>query len=70
MLRQVWKAKKGSTAFQACISHFNFISSWVGTVILLPLKPKHRARAMEKFISVAKVKNNNNFSGIGCFGHL
>ncbi|KAF9404950.1 hypothetical protein BGZ94_003840 [Podila epigama] len=55
MLRQVWKTKKGSAAFQACIAHFNFISSWVGTMILLPTKAKHRAKMMEKFISVAKV---------------
>ncbi|KAK3820077.1 MAG: ras guanine nucleotide exchange factor domain-containing protein [Benniella sp.] len=63
MLRQVWKAKKGSAAFQACIGHFNFISSWVGTMILLPLKPKHRARVMEKFISVAKIlRDMGNFN--------
>ncbi|KAF9277375.1 hypothetical protein BGZ68_009334, partial [Mortierella alpina] len=55
MLRQVWKTKKGSAAFQACIAHFNFISSWVGTMILLPPKAKHRARMMEKFISIAKI---------------
>jgi len=55
MLRQVWKTKKGSAAFQACISHFNFISSWVGTMILSPAKVKSRAKMMEKFINIAKV---------------
>ncbi|KAF9104999.1 hypothetical protein BGX27_009851 [Mortierella sp. AM989] len=55
MLRQVWKTKKGSVAFQACITHFNYISSWVGTMVLLPLKAKHRAKMMEKFISIAKI---------------
>ncbi|KAF9371636.1 hypothetical protein CPB97_001825 [Podila verticillata] len=55
MLRQVWKTKKGSSALQACIAHFNFISSWVGTMILLPTKAKNRAKMMEKFISIAKI---------------
>ncbi|KAG0336428.1 hypothetical protein BG004_008066 [Podila humilis] len=55
MLRQVWKTKRGSAALQACIAHFNFISSWVGTMILLPTKAKNRAKMMEKFISIAKV---------------
>ncbi|KAF9185597.1 hypothetical protein BGZ51_002534 [Haplosporangium sp. Z 767] len=55
MLRHVWKTKKGSAALQACIAHFNFISSWVGTMILLPAKAKHRAKMMEKFISIAKI---------------
>ncbi|KAI1315409.1 hypothetical protein EDD11_000797 [Mortierella claussenii] len=63
MLRQVWKTKKGSAAFQACISHFNFISSWVGTMILTPTKPKHRAKMMEKFISIAKIlRDMGNFN--------
>jgi len=55
MLRQVWKTNRGSAAFQACIAHFNFISSWVGTMILSPPKVKNRAKMMEKFISIAKV---------------
>ncbi|KAG0021096.1 hypothetical protein BGZ80_003029 [Entomortierella chlamydospora] len=55
MLRQVWKTKKGSAAFQACIAHFNYVSSWVGTMILLPPKAKHRAKMIEKFISIAKI---------------
>ncbi|KAF8983398.1 hypothetical protein BGZ46_010315 [Entomortierella lignicola] len=55
MLRHVWKTKKGSVAFQACISHFNRISRWVGTMILLPVKAKHRAKVMERFISIAKI---------------
>ncbi|KAI8600832.1 ras guanine nucleotide exchange factor domain-containing protein [Dissophora ornata] len=63
MLRQVWKAKKGSAAFQACIAHFNYISSWVGTMILLPSKTKHRAKMMDKFISVAKIlREMGNFN--------
>ncbi|KAF9347941.1 hypothetical protein BGX26_000589 [Mortierella sp. AD094] len=63
MLRQVWKTKRGSAAFQACITHFNYISSWVGTMILLPSKTKHRAKMMEKFISIAKIlRDLGNFN--------
>ncbi|KAG0040870.1 hypothetical protein BGZ82_007892 [Podila clonocystis] len=63
MLRQVWKTNRGSAAFQACIAHFNFISSWVGTMILSPPKVKHRAKMMEKFISIAKIlRDMGNFN--------
>ncbi|KAF9578530.1 hypothetical protein BGW38_005619, partial [Lunasporangiospora selenospora] len=56
LLRHVWKSKRGSNAFQACVTHFNFISSWVGTMILSssPTKAKTRAKMMEKFIWIAK----------------
>src|SRR5690554_3547446 len=63
MLRLVWKTNKGSTAFQACIAHFNFISSWVGTMILSPSKAKNRAKMMEKFIMIAKIlRDMGNFN--------
>ncbi|KAF9185535.1 hypothetical protein BGZ51_002608 [Haplosporangium sp. Z 767] len=63
MLRQVWKTSKGSAAFQACIAHFNFISSWVGTMILTPSKAKNRAKMMEKFIMIAKIlRDMGNFN--------
>ncbi|KAF9965545.1 hypothetical protein BGZ70_004623 [Mortierella alpina] len=63
MLRQVWKSSKGSAALQACIAHFNFISSWVGTMILSPSKAKNRAKMMEKFITVAKIlRDMGNFN--------
>ncbi|KAF9353728.1 hypothetical protein BGX26_008521 [Mortierella sp. AD094] len=63
MLRQVWKTNKGSAAFQACIAHFNFISSWVGTMILSPSKAKNRAKMMEKFINIAKIlRDMGNFN--------
>ncbi|KAF9027682.1 hypothetical protein BGZ52_002407 [Haplosporangium bisporale] len=63
MLRQVWKTSRGSAAFQACIAHFNFISSWVGTMILSPPKVKNRAKMMEKFISIAKIlRDMGNFN--------
>ncbi|KAF8947769.1 hypothetical protein BGZ47_008011 [Haplosporangium gracile] len=63
MLRQVWKTGKGSAAFQACIAHFNFISSWVGTMILSQAKVKNRAKMMEKYISIAKLlRDMGNFN--------
>ncbi|KAG0325084.1 hypothetical protein BG004_003300, partial [Podila humilis] len=63
MLRQVWKTSRGSVAFQACIAHFNFISSWVGTMILSPPKVKNRAKMMEKFIRIAKIlRDMGNFN--------
>lgn len=36
-------------------SHFNHVAYWVASVILEKPKPKHRARALEKFMSVAWV---------------
>ncbi|KAG0005470.1 hypothetical protein BGZ65_011042 [Modicella reniformis] len=63
MLRQVWKTSKGSSSFQACIAHFNFISSWVGTMILSSPKAKYRAKMMEKFINIAKIlRDMGNFN--------
>ena len=37
------------------ISHFNHVAYWVASVILEHIKPKHRARALEKFMQVAWV---------------
>lgn len=37
------------------ISHFNHVAYWVASVILEKPKPKHRARALEKFMSIAWV---------------
>ena len=37
------------------ISHFNHVAHWVASVILEHIKPKHRARALEKFMQVAWV---------------
>jgi len=53
----------GSVAFQACIAHFNYVSSWVSTMILLPPKAKNRAKMMEKIIGIARIlKDMQNFS--------
>ena len=37
------------------INHFNHVAFWVANIILLRDKPKHRAKALEKFIGVAWV---------------
>lgn len=38
------------------ISHFNHVAYWVASVILEKPKPKHRARALEKFMAIAWVR--------------
>lgn len=38
------------------ISHFNHVAHWVASVILEKAKPKHRARALEKFMEIAWVR--------------
>lgn len=40
------------------ISHFNHVAYWVASVILEKPKPKHRARALEKFMSIAWVSTS------------
>lgn len=40
------------------INHFNHVAYWVANMILLRDKPKHRAQALEKFMSVAWVKDS------------
>ena len=37
------------------ISHFNHVACWVASVILEKPKPKHRAKALEKFMEIAWV---------------
>lgn len=37
------------------ISHFNHVAYWVASVILEKPKPKHRAKALEKFMNIAWV---------------
>ena len=43
------------------INQFNHVAFWVANMILLRDKPKHRARALEKFMSVAWVSQMKNF---------
>ncbi|KAL0640488.1 hypothetical protein Q9L58_000459, partial [Maublancomyces gigas] len=48
------------------ISHFNHVAYWVASVILEKPKPKHRARALEKFMSIAwTLRHMNNYNALG-----
>lgn len=45
------------------IAHFNYISSWVCSMILVQGKTKHRARMLEKFMNVAAIlRHDNNYN--------
>ena len=48
------------------IQHFNHVAFWVANMILLREKPKHRAKALEKFMGVAwKLRQLNNYNSLG-----
>ncbi|KAL3463396.1 ras guanine nucleotide exchange factor domain-containing protein [Aspergillus heterothallicus] len=48
------------------IKQFNHVAFFVASVILLRDKPKHRARALEKFMSIAqKLRRLNNYNSLG-----
>ena len=52
--------------FNRMIHLFNHVAFWVANVILLRDKPKHRARALEKFMSIAwKLRYLNNYNSLG-----
>lgn len=52
--------------FNRMIHQFNHIAFWVANVILLRDKPKHRARVLEKFMSIAwKLRYLNNYNSLG-----
>ena len=38
------------------VDHFNHVAFWVANIILLRNKPKHRSRALEKFMNIAWVR--------------
>uniref|UniRef100_V5ESI7 Uncharacterized protein n=2 Tax=Kalmanozyma brasiliensis (strain GHG001) TaxID=1365824 RepID=V5ESI7_KALBG len=47
------------------ISHFNYISNWVCSMILAQGKTKHRARMLEKFFNIASIlRHNNNYGSL------
>jgi hypothetical protein len=47
------------------INHFNHLSIFVEGIILLRDKPKHRAKALEKFMSIAwKLRQQNNYNSL------
>ncbi|KAL4907292.1 hypothetical protein BDW74DRAFT_122815 [Aspergillus multicolor] len=48
------------------IKHFNHVAFFVASVILLRDKPKHRAKALEKFMNIAqKLRRLNNYNSLG-----
>ena len=52
--------------FNRLIHQFNHVAFWVANVILLRDKPKHRARALEKYMSIAwKLRYLNNYNSLG-----
>ena len=52
--------------FNRMIHHFNHVAFWVANIILLRDKPKHRARALEKFMGIAwKLRYLNNYNSLG-----
>ena len=52
--------------FNRMIHQFNHVAFWVANLILLRDKPKHRARALEKFMSIAwKLRYLNNYNSLG-----
>ena len=48
------------------ITHFNHVAYWVSNMIILRDKPKHRAKALEKFMGIAwKLRQTNNYNSLG-----
>ncbi|KAK2756203.1 hypothetical protein FQN54_005611 [Arachnomyces sp. PD_36] len=48
------------------IKEFNHLAFFVTSVVLLRDKPKHRAKALEKFMSIAwKLRQQNNYNSLG-----
>ncbi|KAL4806870.1 ras guanine nucleotide exchange factor domain-containing protein [Aspergillus unguis] len=48
------------------IKQFNHVAFFVASIILLRDKPKHRARALEKFMNIAqKLRRLNNYNSLG-----
>jgi hypothetical protein len=47
------------------ISHFNYMSNWVCSMILAQGKTKHRARMLEKFFNIASIlRHDNNYGSL------
>lgn len=62
------KQKKGSLNdnIGAMVKHFNHLAVFVSGIILLRDKPKHRAKAVEKWMTIAwKVRQLNNYNSLG-----
>jgi RasGEF domain/RasGEF N-terminal motif len=60
------KTAKGLENVNRMIDHFNHLFCFVSGMILLRDKPKHRARMLEKWMTVAwKVRQLNNYNTLG-----
>ncbi|KAL2416442.1 hypothetical protein ABEF95_016241 [Exophiala dermatitidis] len=60
------RKSRGSDNITAMVKHFNHLALFVSGMILLRDKPKHRARALEKFMALAwKVRQLNNYNSLG-----
>ncbi|KAI9089827.1 ras guanine nucleotide exchange factor domain-containing protein [Phlyctochytrium arcticum] len=66
LLQHIWNLQsKGRHApsVAASIGHFNFISAWVSTRILVQKKIKTRAKVLGKFMKIAQIlRNLNNYN--------
>ncbi|KAJ5758104.1 uncharacterized protein N7511_006798 [Penicillium nucicola] len=57
---------KSLTNVNRMIKQFNNLAFFVASMILLRDKPKHRAKAMEKFMNIAvKLRRQNNYNSLG-----
>ncbi|KIW20897.1 hypothetical protein PV08_01476 [Exophiala spinifera] len=57
---------RGTDNISAMVKHFNHLALFVSGMILLRDKPKHRAKALEKFMELAwKVRQLNNYNSLG-----
>jgi hypothetical protein len=60
------RQSRGVDNISAMVKHFNHLALFVSGVILLRDKPKHRARALERFMALAwKVRQLNNYNSLG-----
>ncbi|KIW41904.1 uncharacterized protein PV06_05500 [Exophiala oligosperma] len=60
------RRSRGVDNISAMVKHFNHLALFVSGMILLRDKPKHRAKALEKFMELAwKVRQMNNYNSLG-----
>lgn len=71
-IRQASKENKSSRTSRSLrnvdrmIDHFNHLTLFVAAMILFRDKPKHRAQALEKFMSISwKLRQMNNYNSLG-----
>ncbi|CEG73749.1 hypothetical protein RMATCC62417_09072 [Rhizopus microsporus] len=59
------QSSSNSSMILASIAHFNFISSWVATLIISQSRASKRANVFLKFISIAvELRNMNNYNSL------